>query len=96
MIMRDGSKYSGDFKDGEITGTGLKTWTDGRVYKGEFMEGEMHGSGVLLYSESKIVKDQKYEGQFHLNSREGQGILTKKSGDIFEGTFSGNHPSGPV
>ena len=54
MILRDGSKYSGDFKDGEITGTGLKTWTDGKVYKGKFLEGEMHGNGVLLYSESKI------------------------------------------
>ena len=32
MILRDGSKYSGDFKDGEITGTGLKTWADGRFY----------------------------------------------------------------
>jgi hypothetical protein len=41
--MRDGSKYSGDFNDGEITGNGLKTWADGKVYKGQFKEGEMHG-----------------------------------------------------
>ena len=43
----------------------------------------MHGAGVLQYSESKVQKDLKYEGQFHLNSREGQGVLTKKNGDIF-------------
>ena len=34
LIMRDGSKYSGDFQDGEITGQGLKTWADGKVYRG--------------------------------------------------------------
>jgi hypothetical protein len=54
LIMRDGSKYSGDFNDGEITGFGLKTWVDGKVFKGQFKEGEMHGQGVLLYSESKV------------------------------------------
>lgn len=96
MVMRDGSKYSGDFKDGEITGVGLKTWANGKFYKGEFLEGEMHGNGVLVYNESKVQKDQKYEGQFHLNSREGKGVLTKKNGDVYDGSFSGNHPNGPI
>jgi hypothetical protein len=56
----------------------------------------MHGVGVLLYSESKVKKDKKYEGQFHLNSREGQGVLTKKNGDVYDGIFQGNHPNGKI
>lgn len=41
-----------------------------------------------------MQKDKTYQGQFHLNSREGQGVLTKKNGDVYEGTFVGNHPNG--
>jgi hypothetical protein len=32
--MRDGSRYTGEFKNGEMTGEGFKQWADGRVYKG--------------------------------------------------------------
>lgn len=44
--------------------------------------------------ESAAQKDKTYQGEFRFNSREGQGVLTKKTGDVFEGTFSGNHPNG--
>jgi hypothetical protein len=60
--MRDGSRYTGEFKNGEMTGEGFKQWADGRVYK-------------------------TYQGEFQFNSREGQGVLTKKNGDVYEGTF---------
>jgi hypothetical protein len=43
LILRDGTKITGQFKNGEITGLGLKQFNDGRVYQGEFFEGEMHG-----------------------------------------------------
>ena len=44
-----------------------------------------------MYSpDAKEEKDASYDGQFHLNSREGQGTLTKKNSDVFKGTFSGN------
>lgn len=43
--MRDGSKYFGQFKDGEINGAGERTWTDGTFYKGEWQMGEKHGHG---------------------------------------------------
>ena len=29
-----------------------------------------------------------------MNSREGQGVLSKRNGDIYEGNFVGNHPNG--
>jgi len=92
LILRDGTRYTGEFRDGEITGQGVKSWPDGRAYEGEFTEGEMHGFGTLVYNVKQ--SDLRYEGNFHLNSREGQGTLTKKSGDVFRGNFVGNHPNG--
>lgn len=66
--MRDGTKITGEFKDGEITGRGVKHFNDGKVYEGEFLEGEMHGTGVLKYNTEKRGEvDSLYEGQFHLN-----------------------------
>jgi len=49
LIMRDGSRITGQFKHGEITGLGVKTWADGRIYQGQFLNGEMHGEGILQY-----------------------------------------------
>ena len=93
--MRDGSKYTGEFKNGEMTGEGFKQWADGRMYKGQFQDGELHGKGTMFYNvESAAQKDKTYQGEFQFNSREGQGVLTKKNGDVFEGTFQGNHPNG--
>lgn len=93
--MRDGSKYAGDFEGGEITGKGVKKFSNGKLYQGDFLEGEMHGAGLLQYNtEAKGEQDRTYDGEFHLNSREGQGVLTKASGDVISGTFRGNQPTG--
>lgn len=55
LLMRDGSAYTGEFQDGEITGMGVKSWPDGKIYMGSFMEGEMHGSGHIKYDTSKYA-----------------------------------------
>ena len=96
FVMRDGTKFTGNFQNGEITGQGLKRGSDGRVYQGDFVEGEMHGNGLLMYNvESKTETDRAYEGQFHFNSREGNGVLTKINGDVYTGTFQNNMATGP-
>ena len=93
--MRDGTRFTGDFQNGEITGRGVKQGRDGRVYEGEFLEGEMHGSGLLVYnSENPQETDLTYEGQFHLNQRVGQGVLRKRNGDLYTGAFVDNWPNG--
>ena len=45
--MRDGGCYEGDFKNGEMTGSGQMRWPNGSTYKGDFFEGEKHGKGVF-------------------------------------------------
>jgi hypothetical protein len=32
LIMRDGSRYTGEFINGEMTGQGIKQWADNKVY----------------------------------------------------------------
>ena len=55
----------------------------------------MHGQGLLLYNvESKGETDRAFEGQFHLNSREGNGVLTKINGDVYTGFFENNWATG--
>ncbi len=49
LLLRDGSRYEGDFTDGEITGNGERVYADGNVYKGEFRLGERHGFGEMEY-----------------------------------------------
>ena len=70
LLMRDGTRITGDFLNGEITGRGVKEGTDGRLYQGEFLDGEMHGQGLLMYNaENEKELNVQYEGQFHLNQR---------------------------
>ncbi len=72
FIMADGSFYEGQFKDGEITGNGLKlNKQSGTEYKGEFFEGCYHGKGHLRSKISKLI----YQGDFHNNMRHGFGEL---------------------
>lgn len=47
--MRNGGFYAGDFKDGEINGSGKRRLDDGTEYKGEFIFGEKHGYGEIVY-----------------------------------------------
>ena len=45
----DGSKYEGEWKNGEKNGHGIYTWVDGKKYVGHFKNGKRNGHGV--YSE---------------------------------------------
>ena len=75
--MKDGTKYEGDFNNGEITvlfisvlssqGKGVKTWPDGAVYSGEFLGGEQHGEGEMKYANGEI-----YIGSWQYNARSGK------------------------
>lgn len=41
--MKDGSSYSGNFVNGEITGKGLRVWECGMQYEGDWIQGEREG-----------------------------------------------------
>jgi len=79
LLMRDGSRYEGEFKDGEINGTGERVYPDGTIYKGQFSQGEKHGYGEISYAKT----GEWYKGEWHLNVRQGHGTLFTKDKNTF-------------
>ena len=65
--MRDGSRYEGEFVDGEITGQGTRVYADGTVYQGQFRQGEKQGYGEIQYARGN--KDEWYKGEWAMNVR---------------------------
>ena len=61
--MKDGSRYEGDFLNGEMTGKGRRTWEDGTEYSGEFVGGEKEGFGEIKYGKRNI-KEHSYKGNW--------------------------------
>lgn len=64
--MADGGYYEGEFKDGEMDGSGYRKWANGNSYTGEFDKGEINGIGIMNYADGG-----SYEGDWHYNLREG-------------------------
>ena len=50
---RDGSKYVGEWKDGNQHGQGTQTWANGQKYVGEWKDGLQHGQGTSTNSLGK-------------------------------------------
>ncbi|KAG2459359.1 MORN1 protein, partial [Polypterus senegalus] len=90
LVMKDGSYYEGEFKDGEINGNGLRYWAStGNTYSGQFCFGELHGHGVMQYG-----KGGQYEGEFSYGLRDGHGCLFDKEGNAYQGSFHKNKKHG--
>ncbi len=43
LKLGDGGLYEGEFRNNEMTGSGLRQWPKGSSYSGEFLDGELHG-----------------------------------------------------
>lgn len=51
--------YSGNWKNDNAHGYGVKTWVSGNKYEGEWLNGSRHGYGVYTW-----LDDDIYEGGF--------------------------------
>ena len=70
--MRDGSRYKGEFINGEIMGQGERIYEDGTTYIGDFHLGEKNGYGEITYGE-RNRREEWYKGNWVLNVRQGFG-----------------------
>jgi hypothetical protein len=43
LTFADGSTYTGQFKNNEISGMGKYVWPDGKMYEGYWEKNKMHG-----------------------------------------------------
>ena len=85
----DGSKYEGEFKDGNMHGEGISTYPDGSSrYKGEFKNSLKNGKGSLVYRSGA-----KYEGEFK-DGELTEGVYINTEGDRYEGELKDLLPHG--
>ena len=59
-----GSKYDGDWKNGEPHGIGIMDFSNGAKYEGYWKDGKFHGKGVFSYSNGIIHDGEFEEGEF--------------------------------
>jgi hypothetical protein len=78
----DGSKYSGEFKDGIKNGKGIYTYPDGTQYIGEFKDNKFHGQGEITH-----FSGDNYKGEFMNGDRHGKGTHTYIGGGQYIGEF---------
>ena len=50
ITFQNGSRYEGEFKDGQYSGRGIFYFANGSVYAGEYQNGRYHGQGTFTYS----------------------------------------------
>ena len=82
-ISPDGSRYKGEFKNGNKHGLGIEYASNGKpTYSGEWRNGMRHGFGVYSHDGG-----QKYEGEWVNNEESGFGIYTFPTGERYEGLW---------
>ena len=56
FVLKDGSKYVGEFKNSLPYGQGTETDPDGDKYVGEWKKNEIHGQGIFYYGDGRSDK----------------------------------------
>ncbi len=64
----DGSKYEGQFKEGNIDGWGTWYYTNGDKYIGTFKNNFSHGKGTIYHPDGKKTTGEWIEGEYIGNS----------------------------
>lgn len=80
-LWRDGKVYEGEWRLGEMTGTGTFVQSTGDRYDGNFVRGVPYGSGV------EVVDGVRYAGEFRAGVRHGHGKMEYPNGLVFFGQF---------
>ena len=84
LVWKNGTEYTGDWKDDKRTGKGTFIWVnrDEKKYIGEVKDGKFHGSGVMFYTNG-----DKYSGSLADGKRHGKGGYTFKDGTAYKGIW---------
>ena len=65
----DSMKYSGEFYNGKMHGTGTLSWASGNKYVGEMYNGAQHGKGTIYWHEGDV-----YQGEYFAGKKHGKGL----------------------
>jgi hypothetical protein len=84
-----GSKYVGEFQDGDFNGQGTLIHPDGSKYVGEYKDNRKNGQGTYTW-----LDGTKYVGEFQNGDFNGQGTYTFPSGAKYIGEFKDDKRNG--
>ena len=63
--MKDGTKYEGDFVDGNFEGHGVLTYAKKQgSFEGEFKGGKKHGHGKLTKPDGSVVEGEWVDDEY--------------------------------
>jgi V8-like Glu-specific endopeptidase len=82
FVSPSGSVYSGEWKNGRISGKGTAKYSDGSIYEGIFTAGRPNGSGTITYSDGS-----KYSGNWQNGEINGAGKAVYSNGLTYDGNF---------
>ena len=88
-VFDNGNIYMGSWKDGQLNGQGIFTYSDGRKYVGEFKDNKIDGQGTLTFPDGR-----KYVGEWKDNKQDGQGTFTFPDGSKYVGEWKDNKIDG--
>ena len=77
-----GGKYEGGWRNDQMHGFGIFSWSDGSMYSGDWLHGKQTGNGKYHKLNGRVYSGQWLNGRFH-----GQGKLIKPNSDIYLGAF---------
>lgn len=110
LILPDGAKYVGAFKNGQIEGMGTCYFTDGSKYQGEWENGKPNGQGLKTLKDGTREEGEWRKGRLVRSFTTSWAGVTAKggepipgpsqtgciSGDCYNGTGIYIYPSGAV
>jgi hypothetical protein len=101
VIWKDGSKYTGEWKNDGYNGYGTLTYENGSVYKGTWKDFSRDGYGTLILNNFDnggfidcLNNAKKYVGDFKDSWITGYGTITYNDGREYIGYFDYNELSG--
>ena len=83
----NGSKYEGEFGNGQPHGQGSVWLANGDTYVGQVKYGLSHGHGTYTWGTGRWAGD-KYVGEWINDKKHGQGIYTFSNGVVQKGVFA--------
>jgi hypothetical protein len=79
----------GEFRDGKMTGHGVRSFPGGSRYEGEWRDSQPNGRGVYGWASGN-----RYDGEWLNNRRHGTGTETFANGDRYDGQWRNDRPDG--
>lgn len=81
-VFPNGTKYSGQWKDGAMHGKGMFMWPDGKKYVGDFSRDSFNGNGEMTWPNG-----DKFVGRWSDDEMWGEGVFTYADGRTCSGHF---------